>query len=141
MATQWLRRAVRLAACAPALLLAACGGSTIESQLTPSRLVAFGDGFADLGQNGARYTINDGSTNNWTATVASNFGRPLAPSVSGGLSRATGNARVAATPDAAGNAATPTVAAQVDAFLAGDRPAASDLVILNAGVADVIVQG
>ena len=140
MATQWLRRAWLLAACASSLMLAACGGGSIESQLHPTRIVAFGDAFADLGQNGARYTVNDGSVNNWTQFVANAFNVPLAPSASGGTSYARGTARVVAKPDASGNAATLTVKEQIDTFLAAQKFAATDLVIVNAGIADVTVQ-
>ena len=74
MATQWLRRAWLLAA--SALLLAACGGVRIVSLLEPTRVINFGDGMGDLGNNstGARYTVNDGSNNNWTQYVASGYG-------------------------------------------------------------------
>lgn len=141
MASQWLRRASRgLAAGAASLLLVACGSGNIESQLTPTRVVAFGDGFADLGQNGARYTINDGSQNNWTQYVAEAYGRTLTTTAAGGQSYAIGNARVTAKPDAAGNAATATVKEQVDRFLAGNTIGADDLLLLNAGTSDVIVQ-
>jgi phospholipase/lecithinase/hemolysin len=60
--------------------------------------------------------------------------------VSGGLSYATGNARVTQQPDAAGNGATKTVTQQIDAFLAAGSPGADDLVLVNAGTSDVIVQ-
>lgn len=141
MATQWLRRAVLLAAAgASALLLAACGGGSIASQFHPDRLIVFGDAMADIGQTGSRYTVNDGSRNNWTLFVAREFDRELAPSSSGGLSYATGNARVAAKPDAAGNAATPTVTEQIDTFLASSAVTTNDLVLVNAGTSDVIVQ-
>ncbi|RYY63209.1 MAG: GDSL family lipase, partial [Comamonadaceae bacterium] len=103
MATQWLRRVRLLAACASVLALVACGGGgETESELDPQRLVAFGDGFADVGQNGAAYTVNDTSIKNWTLYVAREFDLTLTPSSAGGLSFATGNARVVATPDAAG---------------------------------------
>jgi phospholipase/lecithinase/hemolysin len=140
MATQWLRRAWLLAAGASALLLASCGGGSVVSQFSPGRIVAFGDGMADLGQAGARYTVNDGAINNWTQYIAESFGLTLEPSASGGLSYATGNARVTATPDAAGNAATPTVKDQIDTFLASGSFTGDDLVIVSAGTADVIVQ-
>jgi phospholipase/lecithinase/hemolysin len=140
MPTQWLRRAWLLAACASALLLASCGGGSVVSQFSPGRIVVFGDGMADLGQAGARYTVNDGSVNNWTQFLAESFGLPLAPSASGGLSYATGNARVADHPDAAGDAATPTVKEQIDAFLASGSFTDKDLVIVSAGTSDVIVQ-
>jgi outer membrane lipase/esterase len=135
-----LRRAWLLAACASSLVLAACGGGSIESQLHPTRIVAFGDAFADLGQNGARYTVNDGSVNNWTQFVANAFAVPLAPSAGGGTSYARGTARVLAKPDASGNAATLTVKEQIDTYLAGQTFNTTDLVIVNAGIADVTVQ-
>jgi outer membrane lipase/esterase len=138
MAFQWLRRACLLAA--SALLLAACGGGTIVSSFTPSRVIAFGDAMADLGQNGSRYTINDGTINVWTQYVANAFGRSLVTAASGGLSFATGNARVTARPDAAGNADTPTVQQQVDAYLAGNGVGADDLVLVSAGTSDVVAQ-
>jgi len=141
MATQWLRRRAWLLACSSAVLLAACGGGTVESKFTPSRMVAFGDAFADLGQNGARYTINDGSQNNWTLTAANAYNRSLTTSAAGGLSFATGNARISAEPDAAGGTATPTLVEQVDAFLAAGTPTSGDLVLVSAGTSDVIVQG
>ncbi len=142
MPTQWLRRAWLLAACvASALLLAACGGGKIESQLTPARIIAFGDAMADLGQNGAPYTVDDGGVDIWTEFVANGFGRPLEPSTSGGFSYATGNARVRLEPDAAESNATPTVKEQIDAFLnAGNKFGPDDLVLVSAGTSDVIVQ-
>lgn len=140
MATLWLRRAVLALAAGTGLLLAACGSGSIESQLHPTRLIAFGDGMADLGQNGARYTINDGSMNNWTSYVAFNLGLELKSSSAGGLSFATGNARINTKPDAAGNAATPTLAEQITAFLASGAFAATDLVLVNAGTSDVIAE-
>ena len=141
MVSKLLRRALLVAAGASALLLAACGGGTVESQFAPVRVIAFGDGMADLGQNGRRYSINDGSVSNWTEIVALSYGRTITPSASGGLSYATGNARVLAKPDAAGSSATPTVAEQISTFLAASAPTATDLVLVNAGVSDVIVQG
>jgi len=141
MATQWLRRARLLAACASIFALAACGGGgETVSELDPARIVTFGDGFADVGQDGAKYTVNDDSINNWTLYVAREFDLVLTPSATGGQAYATGNARVAASPDAAGNPATPTVEQQVDTFLAAGAPRDNDLILVNAGVSDVIVQ-
>lgn len=140
MAFTWMRRAGLLAACASALLLAACGGGTVASQLSPSRVIVFGDGMADVGQAGARYTVNDGSVNNWALYVANAYNFNLTPSSQGGLDYAWGNARVTATPDAAGNSSTPTVQAQIDQFLASNTLGDKDLVIVSAGTSDVIVQ-
>lgn len=140
MAMQWMRRAWLLAA-ASALLLSACGGgNTVTSRLSPARVIAFGDAMADVGQDGARYTVNDGSVNNWVQYVASEYGQAITPSSQGGLDYAWGNARVAATPDAAGVASTPTVKQQIDQFLATHTIDSNDLVIVSAGTADVITQ-
>jgi len=138
MATNWMRRTVMVAACASAALLAACGSSTIESALTPDRFIAFGDAFSDVGQKGARYTVNDGSISNWTQQIASRYGKTITPVASGGLSYATGNARITAEPDVAGDATTLTVTKQIDRFLASGSFAANDVVFVNAGPSEVI---
>ena len=141
MAVNWLRRSVLTAACASVALLAACGSSTIESALTPARFVAFGDGFSDVGQvGGARYTVNDGSVNNWTQQLAARYGLTTTPVSAGGTSYAQGNARVKVQPDASGNASTPTVTQQVDAFLASGGTRANDVVVLGAGTADILAE-
>lgn len=139
MAIHWLRRAWLLAAAA--VLLAGCGGGEdVVSKLSPARVIAFGDAMGDVGQRGSRYTVNDGSTNNWPLFVAQAYGQGLEPSNAGGWGYAWGNARVTARPDAAGNATTPTVRDQVDAFLARTAPRSDDLIIVTAGTSDVIVQ-
>ena len=138
MAANWMRRTFVAAACASAALLAACGSSSTESAISPQRFIAFGDGLADVGQKGSSYTINDGSINNWMLRISSNYGGTLKPVSAGGLSYAQGNARVTATPDAAGNAATPTVTQQIDQFLAANKFADTDLVMLSAGGSDII---
>lgn len=139
MATQWLRRGW-LAACASALLLAACGGGDIVDPFTPSRIVAFGDAMGDVGQNGARYTVNDGTVNVWTEVLANQYGLTLTPSSSGGFGYATGNARVVEKPDAAGSNATPTVKEQIDAFLATNTLSDEDLILVSAGTSDIIAE-
>jgi phospholipase/lecithinase/hemolysin len=140
MASHWIRRGLLALASASALLLAACGSGSIESQLQPTRVVVFGDGFSDVGQTGKRYTVNDNGTNIWTLQLAQSFGVPLTTVAAGGASYATGNARINTKPDAAGNNATPTVAEQVSTFLAGNTPTANDLVVVNGGIPDIIVE-
>jgi phospholipase/lecithinase/hemolysin len=130
----------RASACAALLLLASCGGGTVDSQFAPARVLAVGDGFADLGQDGSLYTINDGTVNNWSLALAQSYGLSLAPSAGGGLSFANGNARVNTHPDAAGSAATATVKEQVDALLSATTPTGDDLVLLNAGTGDLIAE-
>lgn len=121
-----LRRALLLAASATALLVAACGGSgTVESQLSPSRVVVFGDNFASINP---RFTIDNSSATNWTERIASRYGLTLTAASAGGTSYAAGGARIAA------------VAQQIDTFLAGSTIASSDLVIVNAGIADILAE-
>ncbi len=138
MAANWMRRTVVVAACASAALLAACGSSTTESALTPERFIAFGDAYSDAGQKGSLYTVNDGSVGNWTQQLASRYSKTLTPVSTGGLSYATGNARVTAKPDAADDATTLTITEQVDRFLATGSFKANDVVFINAGPSDVI---
>jgi len=140
MSSHWMRRGLLALASASALLLAACGSGSIESQLQPARVVVFGDGFSDVGQTGKRYTVNDNGTNIWAQELAGSFGITLSAAAAGGTSYATGNARIAAKPDAAGNSATPTVADQIGTFLAGNTPTANDLVVVNGGISDIIVE-
>lgn len=138
MAKNWMRRSLLAAACAAAGMLAACGSGTTESAITPDRFIAFGDGYSDVGQTGSRYTVNDGTINNWTQKIADNYGKPITSVSAGGLSYAQGNARIAATPDAAGNASTPTITGQIDRFLATKSFANDDLVMINGGISDLI---
>lgn len=138
MAANWMRRTALVTACATAVLLAACGSSTTESAITPSRFIAFGDATSDVGQGGSSYTVNDGSLNIWTRYVAAQYGKEIKPSSQGGLGYAFGNARIAATPDAAGNAATPTLVTQIDTFLAANTLQGDDVVLVSAGVSDMV---
>ncbi len=139
MPFQRLRRALFTAACAA--LLAACGGSSeVESELVPTRFVSFGDAFADVGQRGSNYTINDRSTNNWTQELAGRYARPMAITASGGWSYATGSARVTVKPDAAGNAATPTITEQVSSFLGSQTIGANDVIVVSGGISDIVAE-
>lgn len=135
-----LRRAVLVAACASAALLAACGSGTTESALSPSRFVVFGDGFADVGQTGTAYSVNDGTINNWVQQVASRFGMTVKASAAGGYDYARINARITNKPDAAGVGTTLTMTEQINTFLAGNTIGGSDVLVLSAGVADVVAQ-
>jgi outer membrane lipase/esterase len=106
----------------------------------PSRFVAFGDGFSDLGEGGSRYTVNDGSANVWSQYMVNLFGQNITTASAGGLSYARGNARVTLKPDAAGGTATLTVTEQVDRFLASNTIGANDVMIISGGFSDIIVQ-
>ncbi len=141
MSVHWMRRAGWLLAGALAVLLAGCGGGeTVASQLSPSRVISFGDGFSDVGQRGSRYTLNDGSVNIWAQQIAASYGQTLAPVSAGGLSYAAGNARINSKPDAAGNGTTPSVKEQVDAFLATQSFGPLDLVLVGAGIGDIVAE-
>ncbi len=138
MAANWMRRTFVAAACASAALLTACGSSSVDSAISPDRFVVFGDGLADNGQLGTSFSVNDGQINMWTTQFASRYDVTLKPSSKGGSNYAYGNARVSQTPDAAGNASTPTVVKQIDTFLASNKFTGSDLVVISAGASDVI---
>ncbi len=140
MSCLWMRRGLLALASASALLMAACGSGTIESQLQPARIVAFGDGFNDVGQRGSRFSVNDGGIDIWTQQVAIDFGLVLTAQSAGGTDYATGNARITSKPDAAGDSTTPTVTEQVDAFLATGAIGANDLFIIGGGMADIAAE-
>lgn len=139
------RRAFLALACAPAALLAACGSSTIESALKPTRLLSVGDSFSDLGRgsSGNRYTVNDGTTNIWTAQVAASYKLPLIAQVTtnglsnGGLSYAQGGARVSSADTTDG---VPSIEAQITSLLADTTFGANDVVLVNAGLDEVVAQ-
>ena len=137
MKTSWFSRAAAVALVAAASLLAACGSGSTVQQLTPTRFMAVGDGMIDLGHDGKRYTINDGSML-WTQQLASHFGLTLADSSTGGLSYARGNARITAADPTGGGA--PSLSAQVDALLArlNNKFEDSDVIILSGGHTDIV---
>lgn len=142
MIANWSRRVLLSLACATAGLLAACGSSTIESALTPSRFLAVGDAFSslgqvDLGETGVRYTVNDTSVKNWSEQLASRYGLALSASSTGGLSYARAHARVSSAVDAVDGSA-PSITAQVDALLAANRLGANDVVLVQGGIGDII---
>lgn len=135
-----LRRAVVVAACASAALLSACGSSTVESQVTPARFIAFGDAFADVGQTGFKYTVNDGATNNWISQLAGIVNKSITPSAAGGLAYGRANVRVVSKPDAVGSSTSLTVKEQIDTFLASNTMANDDIIIVSGGISDIVVE-
>ncbi len=131
--------ATLLAACA---VLACGGGTSTVSTLAPSRFVAFGDGTADLGQvGGTVYSVKDGTAVSFMQQLAASYGASITAQSAGGQGWARGNARIALKPDAAGNAATLTMAEQIDAFLAANTVGQNDVIVLSAGISDMVVQG
>ncbi len=141
MAFQGSRRALLGAAVASLALLAGCGGGSVVSQFAPTRVIAIGDAMVDVGQTGRRYTINNGGNGVWAQQLAASYGLTLTPASAGGTGFGTGNARITATPDAAGTTGTRTVAQQVGDFVAGGgRFGADDLVVVQAGTSDIIAE-
>ena len=136
MSSPWIRRAAGSLLVAATALLAACGSGSVVSDLEPKRFITVGDGFADVGQNGHRYTINDGSLN-WVQQLASYYSLTVAPASSGGFGYAQGNARVA-TPDTSSGTNAPSVTAQVDALLARTTLGKNDVVFINGGMSDIV---
>ena len=107
-----------LVALASAALLAACGGgSTVVSDFTPTRAVAFGDSMTYLGtaaDGTGRYTIKDGTTNLWALQLAERYGLTLTRSAAGGSGYAEAHARVTASTDARGTASSGNVKQQIE---------------------------
>jgi outer membrane lipase/esterase len=124
-----------------AAALSGCGSGSIVSPFQPTRVVALGDGFSDVGQLGTnrRYTVNDSSSNNWAQAFAVGYGLTLSPSATGGQGYAQGNARITSAVDAAGGSA-PSITQQISNYLAQGTPLAGDLVLVNGGASDVVAQ-
>jgi phospholipase/lecithinase/hemolysin len=141
MIATWSRRAALIAAGAALSLLVGCGASTTVSGLRPTRIISFGDAFSDVGQQGGKkYTVNDGSVNNWVNTLANSFGLSITPSNVGGTGYAQGLARVNTSTNAAGLLGTPSVSQQIDAFLAVDNFGPSDVVVIGGGANDIVAE-
>ncbi len=126
-------RSLRLATAftlSAAALLAGCGSGSTFEPLVPTRFVSFGDGLSDLGQSGNRYTVNDGSLNIWVQQLASSYGLGITASGSGGLGFAAGDARV----DTGVN----PISAQITAFLAANTIGVRDVLVIDAGIAELV---
>lgn len=129
-----------------AALLVACGSGSTFQPLKPTRVISFGDGLSDLGQTGARFTVNDGSANIWVERVATSYGNTITAQISGGLGYAQGGARISsASTDGSTTAvasvvvlpSADTIAAQISAFLAANTIGASDLLIIDTGISEL----
>ncbi len=112
--------------------LAACGGNgKIHKPLTPTALYTFGDGLVDAGSNGRIYTVNpaDASTPADYAIphyVAGYFELDMLPHNQGGTAWAQGHSNVADTQ------------AQIQTRLADARFGPSDVVLISAGMEDLV---
>jgi outer membrane lipase/esterase len=119
-----------LSASGAATVLAACGSGSTFEPLVPTRFVSFGDGWSDLGQTGNRFTVNDGSVNIWVQQLAARYSRSITAQASGGLGFAQGGARV--------NTGANSIADQITAFLAVNTIGSSDVLVVDAGVSELI---
>ena len=124
---------------ASSALLVACGSSSVASALDPARILSVGDGFSDVGQSagGMKATVNDGSKT-WPEYLAEDYGLQMKPANAGGLSWAQAYARVDA-PDTSGHNA-PSIRQQVDSLLAHSKLTGDDVVLINAGVSEIVAQ-
>ena len=137
MTASWSRRAVLALACAGATaLLAACGSGSVVSDLTPKRFISVGDGFADVGQNGHRFTVNDGSLN-WLQQFAAHYKLTLEPATADGFGYAQGHARID-NPDTRSGTNAPSVQQQIDTLLARTSLINGDVVFVGGGIADIV---
>lgn len=148
-----------MGACALVLasLLSACGGTSstvnplstkVNPNISNARVIAFGDGFSDVGAGGFRYTVDDASAGG-SMTVAERFAfiygfttmSPITTTQAlpgGAYSYAQGEARVsAAVTNGSGVAASP-LTDQVTQFLTNNTPGDNDLIIITAGTRDII---
>jgi hypothetical protein len=148
-----------MGACALVLasLLSACGGTSstinplstkVNPNIANARVIAFGDGFSDVGVGGFRYTVDDASAGG-SMTVAerfaSTYGFPTMTLVTstqqlsgGAYSYAQGESRVSAAVTNGSGAAASSLADQVTQFLASNTPGDNDLIIITAGTRDII---
>ncbi|MFD1710318.1 GDSL family lipase [Ottowia sp. GY511] len=137
MKASWTRRAtLALATAGAATLLAACGDGSVVSDLKPTRFITVGDSFADVGQTGSKFTVNDG-TNNWVQELAAHYNQTVAPASAGGWGYAQGYARVEA-PDTSSGTNTPSVSQQIDTLLARTPMQDGDVMMLNGGMHDIV---
>ena len=125
---------------ASAALLAACGSGSVADQVQPTRFLSVGDGFSDIGQSagGMRPTVNDGVSPGWTQELAAYYGLSLTAANAGGLSWAQAGARVSAA-DTSGLGA-PSITQQVDHLLATQTLGPKDVVVLSAGISDIVAE-
>lgn len=113
-----LRRAVLTAALASSALLVACGGGEdIVDRFTPSRGV-----------------LMDAGASSWSLVVLAGYGAVPLLAANGGV-----EASLASVPVAAGRG-TASLAQRIDALLASGGVSASDLVIVSAGVPDILAE-
>ena len=137
MKASWTRRAaLALVGVSAAAMMAACGDGSVVSDLKPARFMTVGDSFADVGQAGGKYTVNDGSLT-WVQQLAAHYSLTVDPASAGGWGYAQGYARVDSADTSSGTAA-PSVKEQVDQLLARTSMQEGDVMMLNGGMHDIV---
>ena len=137
MKASWTRRAaLALVGVSAAAMMAACGDGSVVSDLKPARFMTVGDSFADVGQAGGKYTVNDGSLT-WVQQLAAHYSLTVDPASAGGWGYAQGYARVDSADTSSGTAA-PSVKEQVDQLLARTSMQEGDVMMLNGGLHDIV---
>ena len=137
MKASWTRRAaLALVGVSAAAMMAACGDGSVVSDLKPARFITVGDSFADVGQAGGKYTVNDGSLT-WVQQLAAHYSLTVDPASAGGWGYAQGYARVDSADTSSGTAA-PSVKEQVDQLLARTSMQEGDVMMLNGGLHDIV---
>lgn len=136
MKASWTRRASLALAASAVALLAACGDGNVVSDLKPTRFITVGDSFADVGQTGSKFTVNDGSAT-WVQQLAANYNQAVTPAAQGGWGYAQGYARVDSA-DTSSGADTPSVKQQLDQLLARTTMQDGDVMMLNGGMYDIV---
>ncbi len=136
MKASWTRRATLALATGAVALLAACGDGSVVSDLKPTRFITVGDSFADVGQGGSKFTVNDGSLN-WVQGLASHYDQTVTPANTGGWGYAQGYARVDSV-DTNSGVNTPSVKQQLDQLLARTTMQSGDVLMINGGLHDIV---
>ena len=137
MKASWTRRAaLALVGVSAAAMMAACGDGSVVSDLKPARFITVGYSFADVGQAGGKYTVNDGSLT-WVQQLAAHYSLTVDPASAGGWGYAQGYARVDSADTSSGTAA-PSVKEQVDQLLARTSMQEGDVMMLNGGLHDIV---
>ena len=132
---------MRIAALMAACILAGCGGaSSTVNPLTPTRVIAFGDGYSAVDSNGfGTFTVRTSETDNTVAgRIAAKYSTTkLTPIVSAVSISTTGNFSYA---DGRARADNPTygLATQIGYFFdGGNTPGSNDLFIITVGALDI----
>lgn len=144
---KWMRAGTAALVAGFCALLVACGsGVTSDVNLQPGeqlksdapseqgRIITVGDGFADIGQNGFVFSVNDGSPS-WVEQFGLHYGVTVRPDVAGGWAYAQGSARIASADPQYGAR---SVAQQIDQLLADTQLRRNDFVFINGGMHDIV---